>query len=234
MKKILLCALTLALAGCAVTREGVRVSGGPGGQANVDKLRGQLVKNTQSTVAKKTVEGVLATDVRAGIIMVGVVGPLRTLDAKQLSKGYETYAKTAEQWHPGKAPTMSEPDFMSQIGGWSTVETFSIPGVMKTAQQVLVRNSNMATIGYPSTVGSFVAGSTGDLVAAQSNEDGVLIIDKVLCKDASPDYRVCARQFSKGRFDLTSGEELGRDMKPKDGGIRIDPATYQLMQARAN
>lgn len=231
MKKIFaLAAVMTMVTGCAVTREGVRVgAGAPPSQSEVDKIRSQVQQNAQSAAAKKVVAGALASEMKAGVIVVGEAGPLRKLDEAARRESYKSYVATAGQWHPGQAPVLSEADFVTQIAGWSTMQTFSIPGVMKLTQPALVRADDIIAIGFASTAASFLIGTTGDLVGAQSNADGMLIIDKILCKDSAPDYRACAREFAKGRFDINGGQELDRDMKPKSGGVRIDPSSYKVI-----
>ncbi|WP_230371246.1 hypothetical protein [Paludibacterium denitrificans] len=66
----------------------------------------------------------------------------------------------------------------------------------------------------------------------RSNADGVLILDRVLCQDKDPEYRTCAKQFERGRFDATTGQELD-GFKPKTNGVQIDVATYKLASKKS-
>jgi hypothetical protein len=237
MKKLLMAALTISLAislaGCAVTREGVRVAGGGAGSAEsqIDKAREQAVNNARSSVAKEAASQALAADIKTGVIVVGEAGPLRKFSEAERKKFYPEYVKMSEMWHPGKPVSLTEAQFVAMAGGWSTMETFSIPGVFKMTLPAMVHVSDIDTIGFASTVGAFLAGTTGDLVAAESNADGALVITQVLCSDKSPDYRACAKQYAKGRYDINGGRELDRHAKPKEGGVRIDVKTYKLIPA---
>jgi hypothetical protein len=69
-------------------------------------------------------------------------------------------------------------------------------------------------------------------VAARTNADGLLVLERVLCRDGAPDFRDCVQRFAKGQFDRR-GAELGADGKAKEGGRRIDPANYSLLGNRS-
>ncbi|CAN0622870.1 conserved exported protein of unknown function [Burkholderia multivorans] len=222
----------LALAACTTTRDGVQI--GVGTQPNasqVQKLRNQLGQNVQSTVAKKAAAAALKPENAVGIVLVGSVGPLRKVEPKDRPQLYVAYAKDATKWHPDHEPYLSESEFVAQMAGWTTMETFSIPGMITLRQPALVQDSDVDNITFASTFASFMVGATGDLVAAKSNSDGVMVIEKVLCKDANPDYRTCAAQFEKGHFDANTGAELDRAMKPKQSGVHIDPATFKVIHS---
>lgn len=236
MKKILMVAMMVALAGCAVTREGVRVGGGGAGsgasaESQIDKARTQAEQNARSSVAKEAASDALTAELKTGVIVVGEAGPLRKLSESDRKAFYKDYVKMSEMWHPGKPASLSEAQFVAMAGGWSTMETFSIPGLVKMTLPALVHVSDIDSIGFASTMGAFLAGTTGDLVAAESNADGALVITQVLCSDKSPDYRACAKQYEKGRFDIMGGRELDRHAKPKEGGVRIDVKTYKVIPA---
>ena len=107
-----------------------------------------------------------------------------------------------------------------------------MPGLFNLRAPVVVRNADLDTIGFASTAGSMLLGTTGDLVAAKSNLDGLVLIDRVLCKDSVTDYRDCAAQYQRGRFDLSSGAELDRSMKPKEDGVHIDTTTFKVLPTK--
>lgn len=163
---------------------------------------------------------------------MGAVGPLRKLDEGERNKAYAEYVQIAEKWHPGQPATVSQKDFVAEVGGGTSIETFSVPGVFNVRSPVLVRNADLDTIGFASTAGSMLLGTTGDLVAAKSNLDGLMLIDRVLCKDSAADYRDCAAQYQRGRFDLSSGAELDRSMQPKENGAHIDTTTFKILPTK--
>lgn len=225
---IVLLAVSSALAGCAVTRDGVRVgTGGAPSQGQADQVRAQLESSAKTHAAKAAAEGALDGDIKPGVIMVGTLGPLREADEETLRKGYKKgYLKGAEMWHPGKPPALSEDDFVAQVRGWTTVETFSIPGVMNSRHPALVPRRFDGD--FASTFGSFMLGTTGDLVVAKTNDDAAYLLTQVLCKGDAPAYRDCAAKYERGRFDANTGDELGSDMKPKNNGVAINTGDYTL------
>jgi hypothetical protein len=78
---------------------------------------------------------------------------------------------------------------------------------------------------FASAAASFVFGANGDLVAARSDREGLLWIDRVLCK-ADRSYEACAQKYALGVFDENTGRELGRDYKPKADGEWVDISSY--------
>jgi len=228
-KTLLVVVVGLALSGCAITRDGVQLGGGPSA-SDVQNARNQLVKNAESTTAKKVAEGVLTSEAKAGVLVVGNVGPLRELDEQEHHKLYKSYSEAAAIWHPEKPTVLSESEFVANYGGWTSVETFSIPGLIHRRTKALVLKRDVDTVSFASTFGSVMVGTTGDLVGVRANDDGLGVIDKLLCKESEADYRTCASQFERGRFDQSSGLELDQDFKPKSNGVQIDTITYKVIR----
>jgi hypothetical protein len=226
-------AVSIILSACSTTRDGINIGvGGAPSTSDVVRIRDQLEQNAQTSTGQVLIKSALLADMQPGVILVGTVGPLRKVNEEARRKYYPSYVKQAEQWHPNHPPYVTESDFVAQAGGWTSVETFAIPGIMNIRFPAVVRVSDMDNIGFASTFGSFVAGTTGDLIAAKSNQDGMYFVDKVLCKDAASDYSDCAHQYQRGRFDLNSGIELDRNLKPKSDGAQIDILTFKVKSAQ--
>lgn len=109
----------------------------------------------------------------------------------------------------------------AEIGGWTSIETLGLAGFVRLDRPAAVRRADLASVGF----------TTGDLVAARAGSDGMLIIAKVLCKEADPNFRACMKRYARGHFDQ-GGNELDSDMQPKRGGKQIDPASYALLSQR--
>jgi hypothetical protein len=157
-----------------------------------------------------------------GVLIVGTTGPLRTLNDAERDEFYRHYVAAASESHPGEAshpaeqspgesPILTAAEFKEKIAGWASIETFSIPLVMNLRYRVLV----------PATV----AQARGDLVAARSDRDSLLWIDRVLCK-AGRSYEACAQKYAVGVFNENTGRELGRDYQPKPDGEWVDMSSY--------
>lgn len=221
--------LGLMLTGCASSQDGKHLFIGAHNQGDYDRVRAQLQQNAQSSVAKELVVQSLNTQ-QPGLIIIGTVGSLRTMKDDDKPALYASYAKRASMWRTGRPPEWSEADFKSQAGGFTTVETAGIPGVIAMKYPALVKVQDLSRIEF---VSSFVAswvGNTGDLVATRSNADGMTIVETVLCRHAASDFRQCVSRYEKGRFDLTTGAELDVSLKLKEGGARIDPTSFQVIE----
>lgn len=145
--------------------------------------------------------------VQGGVLIVGTTGPLRTLDDTQ--RGALTGGAASKE----------------KIAGWASIQTFSIPLVLNVRYRVLVPASVAQDTHFASAAASFVFGASGDLVAARSDPEGLLWIDRVLCK-ADRTYQACAQKYSIGVFSENTGRELGRDYRLKPDGEWVDISSY--------
>jgi hypothetical protein len=173
--------------------------------------------------------------VQSGVLIVGTTGPLRTLNDTERDQFYRGYVAAASESHPaeqspgeaspGESSILTAAEFKEKIAGWASIQTFSIPLVMNLRYRVLVPTSVPQNTQFASAAASFVFGASGDLVAARSDRDGLLWIDRVLCK-ADRSYEACAQKYAVGLFDENTGRELGRDYKPKPDGEWVDISSY--------
>jgi hypothetical protein len=204
--KGIVCSLLLALlvGGCAISKDGVGFASQPHA-------------------------------VQSGVLIVGTTGPLRTLSDTERNEFYRGYVAAASESHageaspgemsPGEPPVLTAAQFKEKIAGWASIQTFSIPLVMNLRYRVLVPATVAQDTHFASAAASFVFGASGDLVAARSDRDGLLWIDRVLCK-ADRSYEACAQKYALGVFDENTGRELGRDYKPKPDGEWVDISSY--------
>jgi len=124
---------------------------------------------------------------------------------------------------------MTEEEFIKGVAGYAAVVTWSIPSVISRSTTAAIRVEDVSRIDFPGPRAANFLGSTGDLVAARSNVDGVFFVTDILCKESSADYKTCAAQYALGSFDQTTGAELEKDMRPKSDGNRIDVTTYKAI-----
>jgi hypothetical protein len=161
-----------------------------------------------------------------GILIVGTTGPLRVLDEKQRDESYRTYLAHEPQEHPGEPQSLGPAAFQEKLAGWASIQTFGIPLVGSLRYRVLVPASAVHDARFASAAGSFLFGATADLVAARSDRDGLVWIDRVLCSKADRNFESCAEKYQSGVFDEETGRELGRDRKPKANGEWVDVSSY--------
>jgi hypothetical protein len=212
------------LAGCAVSKDGLGPAPRTPTASQVAQSREQLERNAGG------VSG--APEQFPGILVVGTTGPLRSIEDKDRAGFFSAYLEEAGRWHPGAAPSMDEATFQETLGGWASVQTFSIAGIMNRRMRVLVPASMVPDTQFASAAGSVMFGTTGDLVAARSDRDGLLWLERVLCRDGAG-YRPCATNYQLGIFDENTGQELGRNRKPKPAGASIDVSSYLKISQEA-
>ena len=113
-------------------------------------------------------------------------------------------------------------------GSWpaASIEIAYIPLIGSIRLRMLVSADRAHNTRFASAAGSFLVGATGDLVAAKLDEDGLLWLDRVLCKGDN-NYQTCSRDYEKGIFDENTGQELDRDRKPKRNGLVINVQSYR-------
>jgi hypothetical protein len=161
-----------------------------------------------------------------GILIVGTTGPLRTLDEQRRDEFYRGYLASASQQRPGEPHPLSPAEFQERSAGWASIQTAGIPLVGSLRYRVLVPASAAHDARFASAAGSFLFGATADLVAARSDRDGLVWIDRVLCSKADRNFESCAEKYQSGVFDEETGRELGRDRKPKANGEWVDVSSY--------
>lgn len=205
--KTILPAVALALSACSTTTSnGVRFFVGEGATPRSETVAPQLEQ-----LAKEW-----ARVAAPGVLVVGDVGALNALDGAQLRALHKAFARGG-----------SADDFAAHMGGLTSIETFGMAGLVKLERPAAVRLADVEAVGFVSKAGELF-GATGDLVAARSDADGLLVLEKVLCKGAAPGFKACAAGYVRGHFD-PAGAELDGDLQPKRGGRRIDPASYALL-----
>ncbi|MYN45992.1 hypothetical protein GTP23_13130 [Pseudoduganella sp. FT93W] len=232
---VVIATAALALSACSTTRgpgeDGYRLPGaGPASNEEFEKMKGHLEQNARSSTAKATAEKAVASDVKPGVITIGHVGSLREVDPAAMSDFYKkSYLASAEKWHLGAAPAMSESEFTSSIAGYTGITTWNIPGFIARRTTAVVLKTDVPLIDFPGKFSASFWGTTGDLVAARSNPDGLFFVTSVLCKESATDYKACSEQFTRGNFDANTGVELENDLSQKVDGNRIDVTTFKAV-----
>lgn len=206
--KYIVPAIALALCACSTTTSnGVRFVLGEGARARPAAPVSPQLEQISKEWARVAAPGVL---------VVGDVGALNALDGNQLRAMHKAFAAGG-----------SADDFAARMGGVTSIETFGLAGFVKIERPAVVRSADVGAVGFASQGGALF-GTTGDLVAARSDADGMLVLDKVLCKEKDAGFKACTARFARGHFDQ-AGAELDGDLRPKHGGRRIDPASYALL-----
>jgi hypothetical protein len=217
MKRIVaLLPAALLASGCTVSKDGIGIASRSPDAVQVEKTREQLVQDAASEPQEAPFD--------PGILIVGRTGPFRPITDAQRDEFYRAYVKFASEWHPAQPPALSGPAFQEKIGGWASIETSSVLG-WHWRTRVLVPAAQVHDTRFASAAGSFMFGTTGDLVAAKGDHDGLVWLDRVLCKSGRS-FDTCAEKYQVGVFDENTGREIDRDRKRKPQGEWIDVASY--------
>lgn len=229
-------AISLSITACSTNpanpgHDGIHLwGGGTVSTSDAQKIKDQLTQNAKSSTAKAGAQEALDSEPVPGTVVVGNVGSLRALDVAARPDFYKkAYVVGAQKWHPGQPTVMTESDFTSKVAGYTGIVLWSVPGVISSRRTVAVYEADVPTIDFPSQGMASFWGTTGDLVVARQNVDGVYFINQVLCKKSAADYSKCEDQFARGTFDQNTGEEVGNDRAPKSGGARIDVTTFRTV-----
>lgn len=210
------------LGGCAISKDGVSFASRPPDSNQIAKAHDQLEANAGSGAAE--------SNMQPGMLVIGTTGPFRKPSEKQRGDFYNAYVKFAAQWHPGLPPALSDAAFQEKLAGWASIQTSSVPLIMSWRVPVLVSTALPQDTRFASAAGSFMFGATGDWVAARSDRDGLVWMDRVLCRQGEG-FRECAKKYRSGIFDENTGQELSRDRKPKIDGGWVDVTSYVSLEA---
>lgn len=207
-------AVSVLVSACTVTNEGFSAGRSQAGEAAIVESRKQQGYRVQAGID---------LFVPPRLILVGEVSSFRRFDDATKAKYYDSYEKFARAVHPGEPAAVSAEQFQQLFEGWTNLR------YGPRYDDALVPFSLRGEVGFPSPVGVFLVQSTGDLVAARSNDDGFYVVDTVLCKDDSG-YSACAKQYVMGVFDAGSGVELDGELRPRNAGNAIDVGSYKQIR----
>ena len=168
------------------------------------------------------------TDEISWLVAIGRTTPLRTIQQDQVADLYQRYVKFFATWQADRDPFLSLEEFGQIVGGWSRVRVLSISGLWFDDRTAFVPKGLISDIEFANSVGSFLYGDGGDLVAAYSNGDGVYFIERVLCEQG-PDYGDCRSRYQIGVFDAVTGQALDERMNAKKNGKDVDPVTLKKL-----
>jgi hypothetical protein len=212
-----LAAVAFMVAGCAMSKDGIGLANRAPSSSQIDQTRAQLERNEASAAPAGTAV--------PGILIIGTTGPFRPVSDQERVEFYRSYVAFAAKWHPGEPPRLDSAAFQEKLAGWASIETSGVPGVMSWRSRVLVPADAARDTRFASAAGSFMFGTTGDLVVARQDYDGLAWLERVICRDDKT-YRDCAKNYQAGIFDENTGAELDRHRKPKTDGAAVDVTSY--------
>ena len=235
MKRLLALMALVALVGCA-TKEGVAIPTSQPTQADVsgfNQRNAAPVNKSQQPAASaqvgngqhEVVKSSLVPDVEgAKLIIVGNTMALTAFDAAALEQRYENYLKQLG----GKPPVIPRNWYMASGSGETAIKYSGVTGIYTRFYRAEVPKDLVRQISFASAFGTFMAGTSADLVAAQVLPGYGSWVTHVLCSEKDANYDACAQQYRAGVYQSSDGQEVDTSLKLVPGGASIDPLTFKL------
>ena len=82
-------------------------------------------------------------------------------------------------------------------------------------------------ISFASAFGTFMAGTSADLVGVQVLPGYGAWVTHVLCSEKDPTYSACVAQYRQGIYQSSDGREVDNTLKLVEGGAIIDPSSFK-------
>lgn len=172
-------------------------------------------------------------EVVTGLIVVGRVWEFEPISQEDVESVYEQqYLTFVATWQAEREPSLSLGQFTNTIGGFTKIRIWQVSLLLVEVQRVayaLVPSRLIGEYQFPVTFWT----RSGDLIAAKTNDDGVLIVRRILCM-LGPEFGECSSSYVKGAFDATTGRELDNHLESKKDGSTIDTNNFQVVDPTSN
>mgnify|MGYP000005099834 CR=1 FL=1 len=219
--------VVVGIAGCAA--EGIKLptAAGPS-QSDLDSYNRRNA--SAQYVPPSSVDGaVVATamvplDGGVRLIIIGNVMSLNRFDETVLNSRYDRYAERLRK--SSQQPAFSRAWYLERSAGDVAVKISGIPGVYSRFYRAEVPRDLVDRINFASSFGTFMAGTSADLVAAEIFPKYGIWITRILCSEKSSDYTGCEAKYQRGLFQAADGREVDEQYQIKEVGATIDLSTY--------
>lgn len=220
--------VALALGGCA-TPEGIKLpSGTAPSQSDLDdyNARNMSARSTPAAgiaghLAKSemlpTVDGVR-------LIIIGNVMALTAFNVDDLNRRYDVYEDRMRK--ASAQPAFSRSWYQERAPGEVAVKISGVPGFYSRFYKAEVPKDLVSKISFASGVGSFMVGSSADLVAAEIFPTHGIWVTRILCSEKQTDFADCEANFQRGLYQAVDGREINEQFQVKEVGATIDLSTY--------
>ena len=159
------------------------------------------------------------------IIVVGHVMAFTPYDEAALSQRYENYVKRVSA--ASKEPTFSKEWYLATSAGETSVKFSGVTGLYSRFFRAEVPKDIAGTINFASAFGTFMVGSSADLVAAQRHGKTGTWVTHVLCSEKDPAFAACESQYRSGVYQGIDGKEIDDKLQLVAEGSTIDPVTFK-------
>jgi len=224
--------LTLAaLSGCA-TKEGLSLPTSKPTQDDVSDFNRRNAP-TASSITPNTAGAMQAKDVVktsqlpdvAGprLIVVGNAMALTVFDEATLNQRYDNYLKQLGE----KTPVFTREWYLATSAGQTSAKYSGVTGIYTRFYRAEIPKDLVRQISFASAFGTFMAGTSADLIGVQVLPGYGAWVTHVLCSEKDPAYSACEAQYRQGIYQSSDGREVDNTLKLVDGGAIIDPSTFK-------
>ena len=231
--KVLLFVLIALLSGCA-TKEGLKLPSGsrPTRESAEDfNKRNSAVQPPAPApapagmVPRDTVASALIPDAGGPrMIIVGNVMALTVFDEPTLGSRYDNYLKQVQA--RSGTPGFTREWYLATSSGETAVKFSGVTGIYSRFFKADIPKDLIRQITFASAFGTFMAGTSGDLVAAERSAKNGTWVTRLLCSEKATDYAVCEARYTRGIFQSSDGKEIDDKLQLVASGKTIDPVSY--------
>lgn len=216
------------LSGCA-TKEGISLPTSKPTQDDVSDFNRRNAPATATTtpgatLAKDVVKTSIIPDVSGPrLIVVGNAMALTVFDEATLNQRYDNYLKQLG----GKTPAFTREWYLATSAGQTSAKYSGVTGIYTRFYRAEIPKDLVRQIGFASAFGTFMAGTSADLVGVQVLPGYGAWVTHVLCSEKDPTYSACEAQYRQGIYQSSDGREVDNTLKLVEGGGLIDPTTFK-------
>lgn len=229
MIRLLVAVLTLAaLSGCA-TKEGISLPTSKPTQDDVSDFNRRNAPAPSTTApsspqSKDTVKTSIIPDVSGPrLIIVGNAMALTVFDEATLSQRYDNYLKQLG----GNNPAFTREWYLATSAGQTSAKYSGVTGIYTRFYRAEIPKDLVRQISFASAFGTFMAGTSADLIAVQVLPGYGAWVTHVLCSEKDPTYSSCEAQYRQGIYQSSDGREVDNTLKLVEGGAIIDPSSFK-------
>lgn len=232
MRTIFLTLTFAALVGGCATKEGFKLpsGSGPTKESAEDFNRRNSAAPLpvpSAELPRDTVKTALIPDVDGPrMIIIGNVMALTVFDDAALGSRYDNYLKPIQA--RGATPGFTREWYLATSAGETAVKFSGVTGIYSRFFKAEIPKDLIRQISFASAFGTFMAGTSGDLVAAERSAKNGTWVTRLLCSEKSKDYGTCEAQFARGIYQAVDGREIDDKLQLVASGQTIDPSTYRI------
>ena len=229
MKRLMFLLVVVALiSGCA-TKEGIRLPTSGPTKENIEDFNSRNAATpaaAASSPLRDVVKTALVPDIEGPrLIVIGSVMALTLFDEPTLNKRYDVYLKQLSA--ASKEPGFTREWYLATSAGETAVKFSGVTGIYTRFYKAEIPKDLIRGIGFASAFGTFMAGTSGDLVAAERTQKQGTWVTRHLCSEKDINSSVCEAQYQRGLYQAVDGREIDDKLQPKEDGATIDTVTYR-------